>query len=227
MLNATRLPGDNITYEKVLLDEELLPFKEESIDIVISNLSLHWVNHLPLTLKQILNCLREDGVLLASIFGGHTLVELRCALQLAELERKGGFSPHISPLIQPTDIGSLLQLAGFNMPTIDSNQMTINYPSMFELIEDLAGMGETNCAWNRQLHLDRDILLAAASIYKELYQKADGTIPATFQIFSFIGWKPSATQAKPVRRGSAKFSFKDIPKLDKVIKDNQKKKDKT
>lgn len=164
MLDITKLPGDNITFEKVLVDEELIPFKNESIDIVISNLNLHWVNYLPLTFKLILNCLKEDGVLLASIFGGQTLVELRCSLQLAEIERKDGFSPHISPFIEPADIGSLLQAAGFNMPTIDANQMVINYPSMFELIEDLQGMGESNCSWNRPLHLNRDTLLSAASV---------------------------------------------------------------
>lgn len=164
MLNITKTPGDGITYEKVLLDEELIPFREESVDIVISNLSLHWVNYLPLTFKLVNNCLRKDGVFLASIFGGQTLYELRCSLQLAELERKGGFSPHISPLTEPADIGSLLQASGFNMPTIDASQIVINYPSMFELIEDLQGMGETNCAWNRSLHLSRETLLAAASV---------------------------------------------------------------
>ena len=164
MLDITATPGDGITHEKLLVDEERLPFEPESIDIVISNLGLHWVNYLPLTFKMIEQCLRKDGVLLASMFGGQTLYELRCSLQLAEVERKGGFSPHISPFTEPADIGSLLQVAGFNMPTIDANQIIINYPSMFELIEDLEGMGETNCAWNRPPNLGRDIMLAAASV---------------------------------------------------------------
>lgn len=164
MLDITAVPGDGITHEKRLVDEEHLPFEPESIDIVVSNLGLHWVNYLPLTFKLVEQCLRKDGVFLGSIFGGQTLYELRCSLQLAEVERKGGFSPHISPFTEPADIGSLLQVAGFNMPTIDANQMVINYPSMFELIEDLDGMGERNCAWNRQPHLGRDTLLAAASV---------------------------------------------------------------
>ncbi len=32
---------------KVVGDEEFLPFKDESIDAVLSSLSLHWVNDLP------------------------------------------------------------------------------------------------------------------------------------------------------------------------------------
>lgn len=164
MLEITKIPDKTITYEKILIDEETIPFKEESIDIVISNLSLHWINYLPLTFKLVANCLRKDGIFLASMFGGQTLYELRCSLQLAEIERKGGFAPHISPFVEPGDIGSLLQVTGFNMPTIDANQIVINYPSMFELIEDLQGMGESNCSWNRPLNLNKDILISAASV---------------------------------------------------------------
>ena len=44
--------------------------------------------------------LKPDGVFIGGMFGGETLVELRVALQLAEMEREGGFSPHISPFVE-------------------------------------------------------------------------------------------------------------------------------
>lgn len=56
------------------------------------------------------------------MFGGDTLYELRCSLQLAELEREGGFSPHVSPFVAVSDLGHLLSRAGFNTLTV----VTIN-----------------------------------------------------------------------------------------------------
>lgn len=76
---------------------------------------------------------------MAAVFGGDTLYELRSSLQLAELERKGGLSPHISPFTEIRDIGSLLTRAGFTMLTIDTDEIVVTYPSMFELMWDLKG----------------------------------------------------------------------------------------
>lgn len=177
--------------------------------MVVSSLSLHWVNDLPNCFKQIFNALKPDGVFMAVIFGGDTLYELRSALQLAELERKGGLSPHISPFVQVQDIGSLLNRAGYKLLTIDTDEMVFRYPSMFELMFDLKGMGESNAAFNRPLHLGRDVMVAAAAIYEELYKAEEG-VNATFQLIHFIGWKPGPNQPKPLERGSANASFKDI-----------------
>lgn len=97
------------------------------------------MNDLPNAFKQILSSLRQDGVFLASIFGGDTLYELRSSLQLAELERRGGLSPHISPFTEVSDVGNLLTRAGFSMLTIDTDEIVVNYPSLFELMWDLKG----------------------------------------------------------------------------------------
>lgn len=177
--------------------------------MVLSSLSLHWVNDLPGCFNRIFKCLKPDGVFMAAIFGGDTLFELRSSLQLAELERKGGLSPHISPFTQIRDIGSLLNRAGFTMLTIDTDEMVIGYPSMFELMFDLKGMAENNAAFNRPLHLNRDVMTAAAAIYNELYKVEKG-VGATFQIIYFVGWKPGPNQPKPLERGSATASFKDL-----------------
>lgn len=60
-------------------------------------------------------------------------------MQLAELEREGGVSPHISPFVDIRDIGGLLNRAGFTLLTIDTDEMVVGYPSMFELMWDLKG----------------------------------------------------------------------------------------
>ncbi|KAM9155473.1 arginine-hydroxylase NDUFAF5, mitochondrial isoform 1-T2 [Pangshura tecta] len=150
----------------VVADEEFLPFKEDTFDLVVSSLSLHWVNDLPRAFREIHQVLKPDGVFIGAMFGGETLYELRCSLQLAELEREGGFSPHVSPFTHVTDLGHLLGRAGFNMLTVDIDEIQVNYPGMFEIMEDLKGMGESNCSWNRKPILHRETMLAAAAIYQ-------------------------------------------------------------
>uniref|UniRef100_A0A3Q2ZU37 Arginine-hydroxylase NDUFAF5, mitochondrial n=1 Tax=Kryptolebias marmoratus TaxID=37003 RepID=A0A3Q2ZU37_KRYMA len=107
-----------IPTQVVLADEEFLPFKENTFDLVLSSLTLHWTNDLPGALKQIHQVLKPDGAFIGAMVGGETLYELRCSLQLAETEREGGFSPHVSPYTAITDVGNLLSQAGFNMLTV-------------------------------------------------------------------------------------------------------------
>lgn len=130
--------------ERVVGDIESLPFKNDTFDAVVSNLALHWANDLPGALIQARHALKPDGVFIGALFGGDTLYELRTALQLAETERDGGVSAHISPMVQHSEMGSLLTRAGFSLTTVDTDEVTVNYPSMFELMEDLKAMGESN-----------------------------------------------------------------------------------
>ncbi|NXG53254.1 NDUF5 hydroxylase, partial [Psilopogon haemacephalus] len=212
----------------VVADEEFLPFKEDTFDLVVSSLSLHWVNDLPKAFREIHQVLKPDGVFIGAMFGGDTLYELRCSLQLAELEREGGFSPHVSPFTAVSDLGHLLSRAGFNTLTVDTDEIQVNYPGMFEVMEDLKGeyvlcMGESNCSWNRKPLLHRETMLAAAAIYQaEMYGNSDGSVPATFQIYYMIGWKFHESQARPAQRGSATVSFGDLAKIDGLLSKGKK-----
>lgn len=76
----------------------------------------------------------------------------------------------------------------------------------------IIGMGENNATYTRPLHLSRETMMAASVIYDELY-KADNGVSATFQIIYFVGWKPGPNQPKPLERGSANASFKDLGKI--------------
>ncbi|GJJ69721.1 NADH dehydrogenase [ubiquinone] 1 alpha subcomplex assembly factor 5 [Entomortierella parvispora] len=209
MLNRDKDVEYEVPVERRVVDEENLPFKENSLDAVISSLSMHWINDLPGAMIQIQRSLKPDGVFIAGLFGGDTLYELRTSLQLAEQDREGGISPRISPMADSRDLGSLLSRAGFTLTTVDVDEVTVNYPSALELMQDLRAMGESNAIINRRHFLKRDTMMAAAAIYKEIYGNPDGSVPATFQILYMIGWKPSPTQNKPLERGTAKHSLKD------------------
>ncbi|XP_036604005.1 arginine-hydroxylase NDUFAF5, mitochondrial isoform X2 [Trichosurus vulpecula] len=141
---------------RLLADEEFLPFKENTFDLVVSSLSLHWVNDLPRAFKQ------------------------------------------------------------------DTDEIQVNFPGMFEVMEDLQGMGESNCSWNRKPLLHRETMLAAAAIYQEMYGNEDGSVPATFQIYYMIGWKYHDSQARPAQRGSATVSFGDLGKINTLMSHGKK-----
>jgi NADH dehydrogenase [ubiquinone] 1 alpha subcomplex assembly factor 5 len=194
---------------RVAADPELIPFSDASFDLIISNLVLHWAADLPGALVQLRRALRPDGLLLAALLGGQTLVELRTALFEAELEEEGGISPRVSPAIDLGDAAALLQRAGYALPVADSETITVAYPDLLALLRDLRGMGETNALALRRAFLRRTTLARAALIYGERFAEPDGTIPATFEVLYLCGWAPHPSQPRPLPRGSATTRLAD------------------
>lgn len=182
--------ADIIRPADVCLDEDVIPFKNESFDLVFSTMNFHWVNDLPGCLVQIRNILSDKGLLLFNILGGDTLNELKIVLAETEIELKGGVSPRISPMIDIKDMGMLLQRAGYKMPVVDSENITVFYPDIFSLIKDLRGMGETNALLKKpQTGLSKSFLKAVDEKYKRLYANDEGLIPASFEIITCTAWK--------------------------------------
>ncbi|KAG2623471.1 putative methyltransferase At1g22800, mitochondrial [Panicum virgatum] len=196
----------------VVGDEEFLPIKESSQDLIMTCLGLHWTNDLPGAMIQCRLALKPDGLFLAAILGGETLKELRIACTIAQMEREGGISPRMSPLAQVRDAGNLLTRAGFTLPGVDVDQYTVKYNNALELVEHLRAMGETNALFQRNPVLKRDTALATAAIYQSMFGLEDGSIPATFQVIYMTGWREHPSQQKAKRRGSATISFSDIQK---------------
>ena len=192
---------------RLVADEEALPFGPGSLDLVISCFSLHWVNDLPGTLAQVRYALKPDGLFLAIMPGGTTLVELRESLLRAELEVAGGAGPRVSPFVDVRDAGMLLQRAGFALPVVDVDTVTVTYEHPLKLMAELRGMGETNALVERGRALDRTTLWRACAIYEELFGDDASRIPATFQLLTLSGWAPDPGQPQPIRRGSAQVNL--------------------
>mgnify|MGYP000221071130 CR=1 FL=1 len=146
-----------------------------------------------------------DGEIAVADEKGHTdFGALQNALADAEIEMEGGLSPRISPFADVRDLGSLLQRAGFALPVVDTDTITVKYADPFRLLADLRGMGESNAVIERRrTPLRRTTLMAAMAKYHERHADSEGRVPATFQILTMTAWAPAATQQKPLRPGAA------------------------
>jgi len=188
----------------VTADEEALPFAEGSLDLLVSALALQFVNDLPGALIQIRRALKPDGLLLAALIGGDSLIELRLAFAAAESEMEGGASPRVAPFADIRELGGLLQRAGFALPVVDSERVTVRYDSALALMRDLRRMGATNILHERlRTPLKRGTLERVREIYADRFADADGRVRATFEIIWLSGWVPHESQQKPLKPGSA------------------------
>ncbi len=195
---------------RLAVDEERLPFAEGRIDLAVSTLVLHWVNDLVGTLIQIRRSLAPDGLFMGAMLGGATLTELRGCLLAAEIEIAGGAGPRVSPFADAADGASLLQRAGFALPVIDTDLVTVRYDHPLKLLADLRAMGETSALADRpQRPLSRAVLARTCALYQERFAGPDGRIPATFEILTLTGWAPHPDQPQPLKPGSAKARLAD------------------
>ena len=191
---------------RLVADEEALPFRFGAFDLITSVLSLHWVNDLPGALCQAADCLAADGLLLVTLFGGDTLVELRGVLAEAELAESGGAAARVSPFVAIRDAGALLQRAGLALPVVDSETLTVTYDDPLRLLAELRGMGESNALVRRERRpLPRAALARAMALYRQRHGDSGGRVPASFEILTLTGWKPHADQPRPLAPGSGEI----------------------
>jgi SAM-dependent methyltransferase len=201
----------------VVADEEALPFRDGSLDLVVSALSLQFVNDLPGTLVQIRRALKPDGLFLAAMIGGDSLVELREAFAQAEAEIEGGVSPRVVPFADLRDLGGLLQRAGFALPVTDVDRVTVRYATPVALMHDLRRMGAGNALIERRRKpLRRATLRRMLEVYAERFADTDGRLRATFEIVWLSGWAPHESQQQPLQPGSAKTRLADALRTQEI-----------
>jgi SAM-dependent methyltransferase len=198
-------------------NSEALSLRPESLDLAVSALAFQFVNDLPGVLTQIRRALRPDGLLLAAMIGGDTLLELRQSFAAAEAEIEGGVSPRVAPFADLRDAGSLLQRAGFALPVTDVDRVVVRYDGALALMADLRRMGATNVlVERRRTPTRRATMLRMAQIYGERFADPDGRIRATFDVIWLSGWAPHESQQKPLKPGSAKAGLAEAVKRTKT-----------
>jgi NADH dehydrogenase [ubiquinone] 1 alpha subcomplex assembly factor 5 len=177
--------------KEIIADEEsLFSEKENSFDLILSNLNFHFINEIPQFLLQVKNVLKPSGIFIASFFGEENLRELADVLFKAENEIYGGISPRMPPTIDVKTAANLLAKAGFQNPISDFEKIEVNYKNPLSLLKDLKMMGQANIMNKRsRKFFTKKFLEKILENYFNLYKTSDGGVLATFEVITITAWK--------------------------------------
>jgi malonyl-CoA O-methyltransferase len=177
------------------VDIEQLPFKDESIGMVWSNLTLQWCNDLDRTFREINRVLSTDGLIMFSTLGPDTLKELRHAF--AQVDQYA----HVNRFIDMHDIGDLLVHNRFATPVMDMEYITLTYNDVRSVMHDLKAIGAHTVVQGKRLGLTgKTKWQQVIAQYETL--RANGKLPATFEVVYGHAWKlpPKQTVVTPELR---------------------------
>ena len=178
-------------FDDLLFDEENLSevkfshYFTDGFDLIISLLSLHFINNPPSFLQQVKHLLNKEGLFLASFFGEEHLPELFLATQQAENFLYQRVSARMPPLIGLKTATHLLVKAGFASPLSMLDMMKIQYSQLKQLLQDLKIMGCSNILFARPKNfITKNFLQALEKFYP---QQLNGTYLASFSVIYLSG----------------------------------------
>jgi malonyl-CoA O-methyltransferase len=188
-LLANWLPGKNGASRQppadlLCSDFAQLPFSGNSLDLVWSNLALHWHPQPDRVFAEWRRILRVDGLLMFSCFGPDTFKELRAAFATVDA------GSHVLPFVDMHDFGDMLVDAGFSAPVMDMETITVTYPSTEKLLADVRAWGGNPLATKRRGLLGRS---ARRRMLEALEGKRmpDGRLPLTFEVIYGHAFRPA------------------------------------
>jgi malonyl-CoA O-methyltransferase len=160
-----------------------LPFAPNSVDLVWSNLALHWHPQPDKVFAEWRRVLRVDGLLMFSNFGPDTFKELRTAF--AAMDE----TAHALPFVDMHDFGDQLVDAGFSTPVMDMEQITVTYDTVEAMFRDVRAFGGNPLATRRRGLVGRAAwqrMLAAL----EGQRRPDGKLALTFEVIYGHAFRP-------------------------------------
>ena len=172
----------------LVAQSDALPLARASLGLVWSNLMLPALDDPLPTFREIHRTLEVGGLVMFSTLGPDTLRELRAVLP----DRRG---ERVHRFIDMHDLGDALVQAGFTDPVMDMEIVTLTYPDLDTLLQDLRHSGGANAATTRPRGLSgRREWAEARAAYERL--RRDGRLPATFEIIQGHAWKaaPKTTE---------------------------------
>lgn len=167
-----------------------LPLADQSVDLVWSNLALHWHPEPDQVFKEWRRVLNVDGLLMFSCFGPDSLKEIRQAFEGADQ------SPHTLPFVDMHDFGDMLINAGFATPVMDMEIITLTYATVEQLLTEVRSLGG-NPLQTRRKGLMGKMGWQRMSGKLEQSRTEDGRIPLTLEVIYGHAFKPVARQNKP------------------------------
>ncbi|WDZ95537.1 methyltransferase domain-containing protein [Herbaspirillum sp. WKF16] len=169
--------------ELACADFARLPLAANSLDLVWSNLALHWHPQPDRVFAEWRRVLRVEGLLMFSCFGPDTLREVRSAFESIDL------APHTLPFVDMHDFGDMLVNAGFSTPVMDMETITVTYETPQRLLEDVRAWGGNPLESRRRGLLSR-AQHARLEAALEGMRNRDGKIPLTFEVVYGHAFRP-------------------------------------
>ena len=182
-------PGWRRPLARVCADARELPLADASVDVLFSNLCVQWIDDLPALFNEFRRVLKSGGYLALSTFGMDTLHELRAAWAAADQ------APHVSAFAHIAQVGDALLAAGFRDPVLDTEHFTLGYASAAEVMRELKALGATNADARRVRGLTGKARYARALQAYERF-RAEGKLPATYEVISAHAFGPQAGQPR-------------------------------
>ncbi|HXQ30802.1 MAG TPA: malonyl-ACP O-methyltransferase BioC [Steroidobacteraceae bacterium] len=182
-------------FDRICADAARLPVRDGGVDLVYSNLMLHWSVDLDTVLREVRRVLAPRGCLTFSTVGPDTLAELRAAWNEAD------GTAHVHRFLDLHDIGDALVRAGFSDPVLDVDRHTLTYADARALMRDLKALGAQNALAGRAAGLTGRARFARVAAAYERFRTADGRLPATCEVVYGQAWCPAATPPVRGRRG--------------------------
>jgi malonyl-CoA O-methyltransferase len=187
-------------FERLQADAALLPFKDGSIDLIVSNLMLQWCDP-DAVFAEFRRVLAPQGLLTFSTFGPDTLRELRSAWAQADA------GLHVHQFIDMHDLGDALVRAGFAAPVLDVERFTLQYLDVRKVAADLKATGAHNATAGRTKGLTGPRKFAQMQAAYES-ARVDGRLPATYEVVFAHAWVP--TQSARLAREPASVSLEEL-----------------
>ncbi|QQV75218.1 hypothetical protein H6P87_00767 [Rickettsia tillamookensis] len=141
--STSKLPLE-AKFGKMSIDDEDLEFPNDSFDLIIYSLGLHWINDVQSFLSNIRKFLKPEGIFIGNFVGGNSLKNLRKSLIDAEIASGFKHSPHISPFIHFDHVPMLLSQAGFAEVIVDYENIELKFDNPLALMREVKNIGESN-----------------------------------------------------------------------------------
>lgn len=182
--------SENPYPNKIIMDEENIPFKNNSFDIIISNLYLHNVNDPSSVLKKLYDILKPNGAIILTIPALGTLNKLSESLFETEMKTFSGISPRIHPFPSVEVLGNLVQSSGFKEITVDKDEIEIMYKDFNQIFKDLQHSAQNNILTNRnKKFVGKNFFKKVQESYEKHKDIKNNCYPVTVEFANLIAWK--------------------------------------